>query len=57
MIYLVGAILLLIAGWFLLMSVRAMFGSALGTGVSSSAGITLDEQDASSSGAYGQSNH
>ena len=52
MIYALAAILLLFAAWILLMGIRAMWGSALGGRASGSAGITLDDQDASSLSAF-----
>lgn len=53
MIYALGVALLLVAVWYLLMGVRAMWGSALGGAVSSSPGITLDEEDAADLAAHG----
>ena len=52
MIYALAAIFLLFAAWFLLMGIRAMWGSALGGTASSSAGITLDDEDARSLSAF-----
>ena len=52
MIYALAAILLLFAAWILLMGIRAMWGSALGGRASSAAGITLDDEDASSLSAF-----